>query len=124
MRLLCCLILNWTQLVKHIKSTSLEHNSQCVLCKLEEGIIFRAKMRAVVNCSFLILLVILLVVNGTAALFWSPSNICEQNPAPACESGEYLQSQFIASTNGNETMNCSPYSTFERKLWFDCVVSF
>ena len=66
---------------------------------------------------------VFLVINCATALFWHPRNICEQSPAPSCEAGEYLQSQFIASTNESEIMNCSPYSTFERKLWFDCVVS-
>ena len=108
----------------HSLSTSSDPNhSHCVLCKYQIKFLHSGKMRLILNAIITGSLLVFLLVSCTTALFWHPRNICEQNPAPLCEAGEYLQSQFIASTNESEIMNCSPYSTFERKLWFDCVVS-
>ena len=123
----CCLILNLSQLPNGDRpktDTGFHFHTQCILCMYKLKFLHNAKMRLFANCLVLAGILVILIINCASALFWSPSNICEQNPRPACEPGEYLQSQFIASTNESEVMNCSPYSTFERKLWFDCVVSF
>ena len=104
-------------------SSSSPNHSHCILCKYQVRFLHSEKMRLIFNSIITGSLLVFLLISCTTALFWHPRNICEQSPAPSCEAGEYLQSQFIASTNESEIMNCSPYSTFERKLWFDCVVS-
>ena len=107
----------------HRTQVPLEDIQHYILCKHQVRFLHFAKIRLILNMIITGSLLVFLVINCASALFWHPRNICEQSPAPSCEAGEYLQSQFIASTNESEIMNCSPYSTFERKLWFDCVVS-
>ena len=136
MLLPCCYILKSRQLQaaknedekpiirpQYPSSSSSNHSQHCILCKHQVRFLHFAKIRLILNMIITGSLLVFLVINCATALFWHPRNICEQSPAPSCEAGEYLQSQFIASTNESEIMNCSPYSTFERKLWFDCVVS-
>ena len=136
MLLPCCYILKSRQLQaaknedekpiirpQYPSSSSSNHSQHCILCKHQVRFLHLAKIRLILNMIITGSLLVFLVINCASALFWHPRNICEQSPAPSCEAGEYLQSQFIASTNESEIMNCSPYSTFERKLWFDCVVS-
>ena len=97
-------------------------NSQCHLCRYQDKLLNRARLRAIANSIVLVFLVAFLIISYVARYSPSSNNICDQNPSPVCEDGKYLKSHFLSSPKQFEVVRCPANLSQEHQQWFDCKV--
>ena len=93
-----------------------QQNAQCHLCRYQDKLLNRAKLRAIANSIVLVFLVAFLIISYIARFTPNSNNICEQNSSPICGPEENLKSHFVSNPK------CPENFTQEHQQWFDCAV--